>query len=170
MKILFRLCLVILLFQNFTVSKISDYPIYKVSGDCDTIPPLNIGVVDFAKSKLNKKVGRGECWDLASEALQSVDAKWDGQYKFGTKVNPKTDCIYPGDLIQFEDVKIYYMKGNMKYYEAMKHHTAIVLKVNSKGNYELIHQNYDLKKRVLTSTLELKNIIKGKVIFFRPSK
>src|SRR5688572_15897370 len=34
--------------------------------NCDTVPELNQKVIDFVKTKLNKKVGEGECWDLAA--------------------------------------------------------------------------------------------------------
>ena len=68
------------------------YPLCKTSllnnttVGCDSIPELNKQVIDFVKSKISKKVGRGECWDLASEALKSIDAHWDGRYKFGKEI------------------------------------------------------------------------------------
>jgi len=73
--------------------------------ECNNIPELNQKIIKFVDSKMGKKVGRGECWDLAADALKLVGAKWDGNYKFGIKINPKEECVFPGDIIQFEGVR-----------------------------------------------------------------
>ncbi len=135
----------------------------------NTIPKTNQLIVDYVKSVIGKKVGRGECWDLAAQALNSVGAEWDGAYKFGKLVNPEKDTIYPGDIIQFENVKIKYKVDSTIYTESMKHHTAIVYKVIRKGEYIIAHQNTGkFKKRVGISDLLLKNVISGKLKFYRP--
>src|SRR5689334_13502000 len=69
-------------------------------------PALNQRVVDFVKSKVGKKVGAGECWDLAAEALNTAGARWDGLYGFGELVDWKKAEVYPGDIVQFENVDI----------------------------------------------------------------
>jgi hypothetical protein len=139
--------------------------------DCDKIPELNKQMVDFVKSQMGKKVARGECWDLAAQGLNKIGANWDKNYIFGKEIDVKKDCIYPGDIFQFEGVKIEYKKGNTTYWEEMEHHTAIVFKVNGKENFTMAEQNTSsLGKKVGLSELELKNILKGKYKVFRPVK
>ncbi|MGE0567998.1 MAG: hypothetical protein AB7O73_08610, partial [Bacteroidia bacterium] len=93
---------------------------------CDNIPVLNKKILSYVKSNLNKKVDKGECWDLAANALKSANAKWDGKYEFGKLVNDKIDCVFPGDIIQFKGIKLKYKKKNYVYTENMTHHTAII--------------------------------------------
>lgn len=168
MKILLGLIILFLLEINPTVSKPYCQKVSLLSINCDSIPPLNSGILNFVKTKINKKVGRGECTDLASEALKAVGAKYDGRYVFGRKVDYKKECVYPGDIIQFEGVKTEYQEGNMTIQEAMLHHTAVINKVNAPGNFELAHQNFNNRKKVITSNLDLKNIKKGKIYIYRP--
>ncbi len=137
----------------------------------DTIPDLNKQVIEFVKTTIGKKVDRGECWDLANKALTLIKADWDLEYKYGKLVNPKNDIIYPGDIIQFEGVKVKYKKGNTTYTESMEHHTAIVYRVIEKGVYELAHQNTGFSgRKVGLSTLDISTIIKGKMSIYRPIK
>lgn len=138
---------------------------------CDSIPELNKKIIAFIKTKIKKKVGNGQCWTLAQQALNSVDAKWDGLYVYGNLLNPKTDCIYPGDIIQFEKIKIEYTNGNGWYQEEMGHHTAIIYKVNAKGNYDLADQNFGKgRKRVGITNHEIKNITQGEFFIYRPTR
>lgn len=137
----------------------------------DNIPELNKQVIEFVKTTIGTKVDRGECWDLANKALTLIKADWDLEYKYGKLVNPKNDIIYPGDIIQFEGVKVKYKKGNTTYTESMEHHTAIVYRVIEKGVYELAHQNTGFSgRKVGLSTLDISTIIKGKMSIYRPIK
>ena len=94
-----------------------------------TIPPLNEKVIEYCNSQMNKKVDRGECWDLAKHALDHANAKWTPPYTFGEKVNFKKDEIFPGDIIQFVNVKLTFKNG----YATYPHHTAIVYEVLADG-------------------------------------
>lgn len=141
----------------------------KVAGD--SIPELNEGIVAFVEKNMGKKVDRGECWDLAAFALRSVDAKWDGKLKYGKEVFPAKEEIYPGDIIQFEKVVIEYKEGNRLFRETMGPHTAIVYKVNGRGDYQIAHQNYGpWGRKVGVSNLKLANIKKGEIWIYRPVK
>jgi hypothetical protein len=132
-------------------------------------PVLNQKIVAYVTSVIGKKVGRGECWDLANEALTKVNAKWDGDYKFGKPVDPKKDTIYPGDVIQFENVVLKYEKDGRQFKELMAHHTAIVYKVVAKGEYQVAHQNTGQHgKKVGISEFKLADMTKGKAMFYRP--
>ncbi len=112
---------------------------------------------------------RGECWDLANRALTDNNAQWDGEYKYGTLLNPKKDQILPGDIIQFEKVKIVYKVGNTTTTEMMPHHTAIVYKVKEAGIYELAHQNTGFSgRKVGLSDFNINNMVKGRIYIYRP--
>lgn len=137
---------------------------------CDGIPPLNKEILTFVKSKMKKKVGTGECWDLAKFALDEVGAKWDGELVYGRKLSPD-ECIYPGDIIQFEKIKVKYKKGNQTFTESMPHHTAIVYEMTSQDEVTLAHQNTDYTgKKVGTSSLRFSTIISGKYYIYRPER
>jgi len=137
----------------------------------NSIPALNNQIVEFVKTTIGEQVDRGECWDLANKALTLVNADWDLKYKYGKLVDPKRDEIFPGDLIQFEGVKVKYQKGNTTYTESMDHHTAIIYRVIKKGVYELAHQNTGFSgRKVGLSTLDISTITKGKMKIYRPIK
>lgn len=162
-----------IIFLTFVFSsyRLPDHPTLRINPVCDQVPELNQKLIAFVKSNLNKKVGRGECWDLASEGLNSIGASWDKNYVFGKEIDLKKECVYPGDVIQFEGVKIIYQKGNTFYSEEMDHHTAIVFKVNDKENFTMAEQNTSkLGKKVGLSQLGLKNVSKGSYRIFRPVK
>ncbi len=139
--------------------------------NCDTIlPVINRSILDFVNKNLNKQVDRGECWDLAAVPLRQLNAQWDNMYEFGREVNYKKECIYPGDIIQFEGVNTKYSLpngGTRK--ESMEHHTAIIYQVISKGNYILAHQNTGFSgRKVGTSPLIIENITSGHFKIYRP--
>lgn len=137
----------------------------------NNIPELNKEIIKYVKSVKGKKVDRGECWDLANQALIHVNADWDKAYIYGNIVDPETDQIFPGDLIQFENVKVKYTEGNATYTEFMTHHTAIVYKVISKGIFEIAHQNTGTSgKKVVVGKLNLNHVVKGDIFFYRPTK
>lgn len=138
---------------------------------CDAIPELNKQIIAFVKTTLHKKVGKGECWDLAAQALNKTGASWDKNYVFGKEIATSGECIYPGDIIQFEGVEVEYEKKGTFYKEDMEHHTAIIYEVKDKGSFILAEQNTAIHgRKVGLSPLELKNIRKGKYKIFRPVK
>lgn len=138
---------------------------------CDDVPVLNETIIEFVSSKIGKKVGRGECWDLAAEALYEAKATWDGLYGYGKEVDVKKECVYPGDIIQFEKVVIKYLKDGRPFEEKMPHHTAVVYEVKNKGDFMIAHQNTAYAgKKVAVSSLNVDNIIRGKYRIYRPIK
>jgi hypothetical protein len=135
----------------------------------DDLPQLNRQVLEYVESVIGEQVGRGECWDLANQALLRIDAKWDGRYKYGREYDPKKKAVLPGDLIQFKDVKVRYREGNTIYVESMDHHTAIVYRVLDGGILELAHQNTTFSGRTVgISKLDLKTVVSGRMWFYRP--
>lgn len=145
--------------------------LFSLTTDCNETLQLNQQIIEFVNSNMNKKVGKGECWDLANEALTLVQAKWDGNLKFGRKLDYKKECIYPGDIIQFEKVKVKYTENKVTYQEAMPHHTAIIYEVKGTGDFVLAHQNTAYTgRKVGKSSLNLMNVTGGGITIFRPEK
>jgi len=158
-KSFFAITISLLFFINYNTSAQSD------------IPQLNKEIINYVESVKGKKVDRGECWDLANQSLQLVGADWDRKFEYGNAVDPKKETIYPGDLIQFKNIKIQYTEGNATYTEFMEQHTAIVYKVLGNGIFEIAHQNTDFSgRKVGISKLNINHIVKGKIFFYRPTK
>ena len=125
------------------------------------IPPLNKKVIEFCDKSMGKKVDRGECWDLAKNALDFAKASWDYPFAFGTPIDPLKDSVFPGDIIQFERVKL----SDGAYYPQ---HTAIIYEVIGKGNYIIAHQNFNGIRKVTKKELNINLITKGNIDFYRP--
>jgi hypothetical protein len=135
----------------------------------DNTPGLNKKIIKYVKSVIGTQVDRGECWDLANQALTRNHAKWDGEFHYGKPIDPKKDEVFPGDLIQFKNVKVTYRVGNTISKETMAQHTAIVYKVLGPGKFEIAHQNNGFSgRKVGISTLDLATVVKGKLYFYRP--
>ena len=138
------------------------------NAQCDSISSLNEEILNYAQFNLKKKVGRGECWDLAKYALENSQAKWDHKFEFGRHLE-KNECLMPGDIIQFKGVKIKYKEGKKTFYITMDQHTAIINKVISSDEIELIHQNTAFSgKKVGISSIKFSTMIKGKYDIYRP--
>jgi hypothetical protein len=131
-------------------------------------PDLNEKIISFVESKINARVGSGDCWDLAKEVLTANNCKWDGQYEFGKLINPRKDTVYPGDFIQFYNVQIQYNKNDTVVKEQYPRHTAIVYQVKPNNEYVIAHQNCNHIKLVTLSGFKLSTIRTGYVKFYRP--
>jgi hypothetical protein len=137
----------------------------------DQIPQLNRRILDYVNTTIGTQVNRGECWDLAYEALERNNARWDGKYNYCNRYNAKKETVFPGDIIQFEKVKLRYTEGRITYTEVMKQHTAVVYSIIDQENkiFELAHQNTDFSgRKVGLSEFNLNHVTSGKVIFYRP--
>jgi hypothetical protein len=120
-------------------------------------------ILEFSKKNLGKKVERGECWDLASSALNYANANWKPLYDFGDKFDYKKQDLKPGDILQFTNVKFMFPNGSASFPK----HTAIVYKAN-KQQLVLLHQNFNNKRYVDTLSINLENIKNGKIESYRP--
>ncbi len=135
----------------------------------DTIPKPNQKIVEYVNRVMGTQVDRGECWDLAYQALTLVKAKWNGEYVYGKSIDYKTEAVFPGDIVHFKGVVVKQTKGLTTITETMEQHTAIILKVYAKGVYELAHQNTSFSgRKVGTSPIDLNGVVKGKVTIYRP--
>lgn len=137
----------------------------------DSLPELNQKILAFVNSKMKKKVGRGECWDLAAFALNDAGATWNGKLKFGRLLDLQTETVLPGDIIQFEGVKIRYEKAGAKYKETLNHHTGIIYKVTGDKRFDMANQNTSQHgRKVAISTIDLNHVIAGKYFIYRPEE
>lgn len=127
---------------------------------------INNKIIEFVNSVMGKKVGRGECWDLAQAVLDYYSADWKRPTYFGIPLNPEKDNIIPGDIIQMYNVRLEY--NNKIEYFGLPEHTAIVYKVISKNNFKIAHQNVAGKRFVILSNFNLKYVKTGNVKFYRP--
>jgi hypothetical protein len=138
------------------------------------LPELNRKVLEFAKENNGKKVGDGECWTLAAEALKAAGAREpmktskpavDGEYHitdFGRKLEGQ-EKIVPGDIVQFEKAKV--VNGKTTWF--LPHHTAIVYSTQGR-KLTLIHQNYNEKRFVFVFPLDLAGLREGTMEVYRP--
>jgi hypothetical protein len=116
-------------------------------------------IVAWARGKMGQKVGAGECWDLADQALRASGAASsttsgpDDDYVWGDKVIPAG--ALPGDVVQFRDyvatvrtdTDITFDDGSTssswKEEELDRpHHTAIV-ESTSRAGLVVLEQNVD---------------------------
>ena len=75
---------------------------------------LNQKVVVWARGKLGKKIGRGQCWDLGENALKDAGAQTsndlgpvgdDIDYVWGDPIKDIKD-VQPGDVLQIRDHEV----------------------------------------------------------------
>jgi len=137
---------------------------------CDTVPPpLNQAIVTFVEEHLDKKVGSGECWDLAAEALDKAGATWNGEYDFGKPIDPLRECVYPGDIIHFKNVTLRTFVNGQTSTTRMNDHTAVITFVMDRGVFQLGHQNTSFSgRKVGHSDIDLRNLAGGEYTVFRP--
>ena len=127
--------------------------------------PIAKKILAFCETNEGKKVGKGECWDLAKEALNQAEAVWTPPYEFGTALTEK-EVLIAGDILQFEKVKIESPDGSWK---ELPHHTAIVYKVIEKNKFIIAEQNANGKRFVIFSEIDLSHITRGKYTAYRPN-
>jgi hypothetical protein len=135
----------------------------------------NQKVVVWTRGKLGRKVGRGECWDLAEEALKQANAHSSNDlgsvdehsdYVWGDPIEQLKD-IEPGDVLQFRDHEVTTLtKTEISFADGSgseqtkeetaerRHHTAIVNgKPDSKGAVATLEQRVKPKGKVVQEKL-----------------
>ena len=124
----------------------------------------------LCKSVLGEKVDRGECWDLANQALTYAGARWQKPLLFGRLVLQDKEAVLPGDIVQFTGVTMEHKEGSTTTRWRMLKHTAVVYEVRSKTQFVLAEQNINQVKRVMLNEYSLDDVKSGKVQFYRPVK
>ena len=125
---------------------------------------VNEQVVAYTLSKEGKKIDRGECWDLIANALDESNAKWDPPRGFGEKYDPQKKDVQPGDIIEFKNVKL--QGDNWAF--VFPQHFAVITEILGDNQYRIGHQNYNNKRRVVQTDIDLDYHKKGKITFYRP--
>lgn len=120
-------------------------------------------VVNFAADNIGKRIGRGECWDLADQALRAAGAEPPRGYTFGTQI-PLSE-IQPGDILQFTSAR--FDEPGYWTIMGMPNHTAVVHAVGDTRAF-ILQQNFDGKRHVTTYDLNLNNLTSGSLEAFRP--
>ena len=132
----------------------------------------NQKVIQWAGGQVGKRIGAGECWDLADKALRQAGARSsadfgpmgaDADYVWGTEVALK-DAL-PGDILQYRD----YVMTTTTITEVMfaddsgwtsdteqtverPHHTAILQKNPGNGAITVLEQNHLGNKEKVRAT------------------
>ena len=169
LRVIYSLLAIVVLssFYNCKSSSITNSKTF----ECGDVPDLNKGIIQYVKEHINKKVARGECWDLAAEPLNELGANWDKMYVFGKKIDHTKECVYPGDIIQFEGVVAKVVKGNITITVHLEHHTAIIYEVKDKNTFVLAHQNTgDWGRKVGLSDFNINDITQGAFTIYQPIK
>jgi hypothetical protein len=152
-------------------------------------------IVGFARRQQGSRVGKGECFDLADQALRGAKAKSaadygkisrNADYTWGTPVT--LGDLQPGDVIQFRN---YLYKSTVVTKTDKEtvtdevdvdrpHHTAIVESVGDNGAVTVLEQNAPDGSPVTRTVLYFKDStttsgkktttikVTGKFWFFRP--
>jgi len=155
---------------------------------------LNQKILQFCKKSIGKKVGDGQCADLAYEALLQSGAEspddfrdnpapgdyvW-GELVYGHKIQDgkhletgDRKLVRPGDVIQMRDVIIEHEEESDEYITKetidADHHTAVVSYVSSDGmTYQIIEQNANEVPTVTTGALHLTDMKSGYILVYRP--
>ena len=109
-------------------------------------------VVNFARDRIGQRVGSGECFDLADQALRNAGAKSaadfgvvtpDADYVWGNQVH--LSDVHSGDIIQFRNYRydrtIETDTSINTDFQERPHHTAIVERVDASGAFTVLEQN-----------------------------
>lgn len=127
------------------------------------ISELQREVLNYAADNIGRKIGRGECWDLADQALRAAGAEPPRGYTFGTPV--PLEEIQPGDILQFTSAR--FDEPGYWTIMGMPNHTAVVHAVGDTRAF-ILQQNFDGKRYVTTYDLNLNNLTSGSIEAFRP--
>ena len=124
---------------------------------------ISTEIIDYVNSVLDKKVDRGECWDLLSKSLDATNAEWFPTEQFGQKVNYPKEKLQAGDMMRMLNVK--YSWGGKT-----SRHYAIVYEVIDKTHLRIADQNVGGVRKVKIRDFDLSEIVKGELTFYRPQK
>jgi hypothetical protein len=124
---------------------------------------LNAKVLEFALKNTGKKVGDGECWALAAQALAYAGAAPPKGYVFG-QVVPLTQAM-PGDILQFYNAN--FIGDGYWMIVGRPHHTAIVQSIDG-YQIAVLNQNVNRVKKVQTSVIDMAEFISGTITVYRP--
>jgi hypothetical protein len=151
----------------------------------------NAKLVRFCRSYLGRKLGNGQCSELAVYGLPAANARLDFNNLWGSYVaqysasggrltvalgaagrdpkNPRRVDIRPGDILQYENVKFEKHWNGGFSYQAYPHHTSIIERVSRDGaTVKVLEQNVNGTQYVLETELYLPEMTEGTLRISRP--
>ena len=150
-------------------------------------------IFTFCKLNKDKKVGDGDCYDLAQHALAAAGARPESRNQnfpnkedyvwgilvlyvesreSGLKSAGRIKDVQPGDVIQFRDTKFAGKNSSDggAYTLKFSHHTAVVAGVDKDGKViRILHQNFGGKKVVLEGSITPEHLQSGWMRIYRPN-
>ena len=132
------------------------------------LPDLNVRVVNFAVQNLGQKIGNGECWTLAQQALIKSGGQRPRGFVFGRELVQNEPWL-AGDIIQFTDCHFVDVQPNRRTTITLGEpdHTAIIHSIPN-GLVVVLEQNVNHDKRVQTQTLNFATMTSGNIKVYRP--
>jgi len=110
---------------------------------------LRAAVLAYARARIRRRVGDGQCFALADRALRQANARSaadygtvtaDGDYVWGASITLAE--VQPGDIVQFREFKWKVTRANGAWAEETRpHHTAVVQAVAADGVISVLEQN-----------------------------
>ncbi len=142
-------------------------------------------IATWAAGKVGHRVGDGECWTFAENALKNANAKTSNDIMGADGVNSDADYVWgtpvslanlmPGDIVQFNYYTVHVDAADGSWWEESRgdpRHTAIVASVGSNGKVVVYEQNVPDGGAVKKTTLYFKNTdsitVGGNWWFYRP--
>jgi len=164
------ICAALCLSSAISITAFAADPAQKTKQKKSPYIATNKDVIVYTKQAIGTKVGRGECWDLAQQALKFSGSIWKTPYQFGFLLK-KGEQLLPGDIIQFSSVRFEWTKGNRSGWKQLgaPEHTSIIYAVKD-SQLQLAHQNVNGVRKVFLDTINLKNIVSGTYKIYRPYK
>lgn len=161
--------------SHLTISQKSTEDFAHITGTVQLFVPLSAAqleytarengpkIVRFAESRLGTKVGNGECWTLADEALKAAGVSHTIGTNFGQEIT--IEGVAPGDVLQMRECVFEFPNGG-KVYAGMPDHTAILTsKRAADGSVSVLEQN---PSPVKVGNYNFKYLTKGEYKFYRP--
>eukprot|EP00730_Choanoeca_flexa_P013189 TRINITY_DN5048_c0_g1_i1.p1 TRINITY_DN5048_c0_g1~~TRINITY_DN5048_c0_g1_i1.p1 ORF type:complete len:372 (+),score=21.23 TRINITY_DN5048_c0_g1_i1:193-1308(+) len=127
------------------------------------------GMVAFCKARIGQRVGNGECWTLARDAVDSVGAREVLGRNYGQMV--QRFLAKPGDVLEFKQCRFEWTEGRSTHWMEAGHpnHTAIIYRVEGGGNvFHVYEQNVNGKKHVMQGTYHADRLVSGALEVWRP--
>jgi hypothetical protein len=130
---------------------------------------MSENVRDWALAKRGTRVGSGECFDLADQALRAGNYRSaadygtvvpDADYVWGTRESNSANWR-PGYIVQFRNYVQTLERDNPRETttttQERSHHTAVIQSVNADGSVTVLEQNAPTGSAVISTTLFLSN-------------
>ena len=90
-------------------------------------PPANRAFIQWCERNYDKKIDRGECWDVPAKGIPAVGSSWgpDG-FDFGRQLDVG-ETPFPGDPLATKD----------------RRHTMVTYEFKGEGKITILHQNWN---------------------------